>query len=1246
MSSLFEVAPENLTQLDPEASVDLIRKLIWADATASGISKNLINVPSAIYVNDGGIDGEVETELCGKYGIIKKGITRYQIKSGKFSNSNTDIESILFKDGQKILKDRIKSCLDKDGTLVIAFTAWDDPDPEDDYFCNKFKEKIKSVCDEYKSPKIEIWRQNTIRGFLDNFLALRLDIVGIQSNSFYTHKEWHDLSDMSYDLCLGDLQKKFIKDFRTSLRTNNKSQHTRVFGPHGMGKTRIILEVLDCSDLAPITIYVEDPTKLVNNDFINYVSRDKNNTNIILVVDECDSKHQNMIWNALCNNPSIKLITIFNERDESSGTTIRRDVPLLSNEEIEKILHDEYKVDKNKLKKWAYFCESSPRAAHMLGQNLQNNPDDVLMSSDTVSAWDRCIADKLEFGTEDFKKRRRIMCWISQFKKFGFGGSYDKEFQKIANLVEKNHGIPIGEFREIVEKLKAMKILQGHSTLYITPKILHIYFWTQWWEEYGSNGLLDLDDLSISEDYNDGNMLFVWYCEMFEYAKESSHVSKIVAEIFNNPIFENDKILKNHLAALFFSILSKIDPLSSLNHLDKTIGVKSREELLAITTRREIVWSLERLSKFKKYFERVAKLLLLLADAENETCSNNATGVFTGLFSSGSERMASTEVAPLHRISVLKYALNSDSKYKRIIGIKSCDLALQNYVFSFNTFQYYEMIEKPNLWKSKSEDEIIEYYETILDLLMNQLEKYDDEKDTIISPILDNVYYLINISKLSEKMIQILEKLYHTYDVDNEKLVDTINMILSDKDNLDTDIVKKLERLQNSIVGSDFHSMMKRYVGMDVVVDFKRGITNENDVRKKEIDNLTSISLNPEILEPELKWLVTNQAKNGFTFGYELAKKDKSYSLLKMMLDALKKSGNDGNGFFIGGYLSNIFENDTKRWEKELDVIYDDPVLHIHWPEFLYGPGFNDRLAKKLVEAVQNHKFDYKVFEHFIHIIPGKISEKQLIEWIEILLQEKETRAIFIVIELFYFYFIHRHSQKPPKDITLKLLLHDNILCQNTMIGRIIQYEYYWKEIGLEFIKQYPEANVQIAEKIVKNFDIDNFISRSNSQTCDVLTEIIKVSPKEIWGVVCQYLGPSLDQRIFRIHELLRKALCDNETLTVALKSEIYLWIDKDKTVRAKYVAKFLPPSFELVRDFLIRYGDQDGVKRFLMINFNTEGWSGSAITHYEEKKIQFEKLKENETDLKVLSWLDYYIDLINKDIEDARVHEEREFYS
>ena len=139
-------------------------------------------------------------------------------------------------------------------------------------------------------------------------------------------------------------------------------------------------------------------------------------------------------------------------------------------------------------------------------------------------------------------------------------------------------------------------------------------------------------------------------------------------------------------------------------------------------------------------------------------------------------------------------------------------------------------------------------------------------------------------------------------------------------------------------------------------------------------------------------------------------------------------------------------------------------------------------------------------------------------------------------------------------------------------------------------------------------------------------------------------LGPPIDERAFVIQKWLQGEAGLREGALPAIPTdEVITWIEQDKDTRAGYAAKFLPAKFETVKEFLTRYGDQEQVCRQLAINFNNEAWSGSAITHYVEKKEKFEKLKEKESDKNVLSWLNYYIKSIKGDIERSQEIEERE---
>ena len=191
METIFSVQNEHLARLTPDQAVDIFRALLWAEATATGIGKNLINIPSAITVADGGIDAEVVGAVpLGGQGLIKQGMTRYQIKTGSFSLSgNSHIRDLLFQSGSNQLKSRIKSCLDAGGTLIAVLFGSDNPEPVDGQTIQKIVEELKLVDSSYVNSKIEVWRQNQIRGVLVSISFISTSCYGPRQDSIAIPQE-------------------------------------------------------------------------------------------------------------------------------------------------------------------------------------------------------------------------------------------------------------------------------------------------------------------------------------------------------------------------------------------------------------------------------------------------------------------------------------------------------------------------------------------------------------------------------------------------------------------------------------------------------------------------------------------------------------------------------------------------------------------------------------------------------------------------------------------------------------------------------------------------------------------------------------------------------------------------------------------------------------------------------------------------------------------------------------------------
>jgi len=676
MDTIFSVRNQDLERLSPQQAVDFFRELLWAEAARLGIGKNLIDVPSAITVADGGVDGKVQdVQISSGQGIIRQGLTCYQIKTGDLSPiRESGIKSILFREGSDELRPRVKSCLDKDGTLVVVLFGWDNPDVTDNQCKDKFKKKLADIDPRYKDAKIEIWRQNTLRGFLKPFPSLALQLTGRTRLGFQTHRSWSWESEMRKPFKIGQAQEDRILSIQSELRKNGAPVHIHVWGEPGIGKTRLVLEATRAEDLQPLVIYCDSASRFRDSNLMYEILRDDNPFSAILVIDECDLDSRSYIWNKLqYHSPRIKLVSIYSEYDRTGGDITYLDAPPLQEEQISSIIQ-EYGIAKDQAHRWVDLCGGSPRYAHAIGLNLKNNPEDLLKSPDTVNLWDRQIVGGDDPNSQEVQQRQLVLRYIALFKRFGYGRPVVSEAQAIAKMVEQaDPQITWPRFQEIIHDLKAKRILQGENTLYITPKALHIYLWIKWWDTYGDP--FDLEDFS-------GRLppkLLGWFYEMFKYAAESEVASGIGRALLGRSgPFRTGNYLRSSPGAQFFQALAEADPGSALECLKNTIGTWSKEHLLRFTTgRREVVWALEKIAMWRDLFADAASLLLALGEAENETWSNNASGVFAELFSLGRGRVAPTEASPQERFPVLKEALESSSKDRRLLALRACDRALE-----------------------------------------------------------------------------------------------------------------------------------------------------------------------------------------------------------------------------------------------------------------------------------------------------------------------------------------------------------------------------------------------------------------------------------------------------------------------------------------------------------------------------------------------------------------------------------------
>ena len=1264
--TIFTVKNEDLDRLDSTAATLFFRKLLWTEARRIGIEISKINVSSRFNVPDGGVDATVDdAQFSTDSGIILPGKTSYQIKSGEFKPWwKSQIKKALFGDrtppNKHNLGESIRACLDVDGTYVLICTGIDLVDTQHRSAHNHIKEYLK-LCG-YIQPKVEVWSQNQLSGFLELFPSLALWVNRRDGGIFQTHDSWARDADMQSRFVSGNSQEVMISNIQNQLRRNDDTVHVRVLGEPGIGKTKVVLETTKVEDLSTLVIYCTAP-QFRDSVLMNELLRDDNQFYAVLVIDECDPDSRSYIWNKLRHRDSkIKLITIYNDYEEKSGGIYYYDTPTLDNERISTIIQG-YDIPKYQADQWADLCSGSPRIAHVIGENLPNHREDVLKPPSTVNIWKRYVVGNSDPNSSEVRERKRVLRYIALFKRFGYGRLVGDEAKTIAQKAK----IEWERFQEIVHDLKNRRILQGETTLYITPKALHVKLWAEWWENYGE--AFDLG--SFTQDLTP--KLVEWFYEMFAYARESEVASSMVKDLLSpNGPFHDGENLKTRLGSRFFFALAEAQPESALNCLMRTIGTWDRQTLLEFTEgRRNIIWSLQKIARRRDCFADAARLLLALGEAENEGFSNNASGVFAELFSPGPGRVAPTKAFPTERFPVLKEAFESCSRERRVLALRACDAALQSGHFSrTGSAGYQGLPPQPELWIPETYGELWDAYERVWRLLSEKLARLpDDERKDGAEVLIGRASGIGRIPDLADMVIDTVTTIANNMYVSEKQVIATVNEILHyHGENLPVETRERWGHLLDDLVGSDFHSMMKRFVGMELLEDLQLDDDRDYvDHAQPEIEAVAQQVVDtPSLLQSELDWLVTPEAQNGYTFGHELGKRDNDFSLLSTLLKAQRSAGEDASTAFLGGYFRACFELDRVFWEAQLDALIDDTKLNLLIPELTHRSGFTDRAGLRILHLAKSGIIGHKHFGIFSYaMLIDTLSEEVFAEWIVFLLQVSNRYAVSIALKLYSHFYVF-----PKPKPTLPLELTSRLLTQSCLFEESDSYEFdrmtynYWARIGKAFVHFFPENSLELADKIHECFRTNSSIFRRfDEEIMSVLTEILKQHPDAVWERVSEHLEnqSSFSTTVLegwlrgRYSSVFMRAEEKEGALNLIRPEKIWEWIDADIENRAWYSAARLIPNIlspnewvdSLARKLLVRYGGRDDVGRNLIGNYLTETFSGPSSLHYESKKHKLLRIKkgeisDGEDNQRVIRWIDKFVESLEEEIGRARIEEER----
>lgn len=1249
MTLFFDVRGDDLGRLSSQRAVEIFHDLLYAEAAlVEGIDPSKVCVPStsaAVTSHDGGIDAEVldAHPANGRNHIIKEGRTSYQIKTGHVEINNlSSAKRAISING--VLNPRVTSCLSDNGTLVIVLFGSDRPETKDEESVNLLRKAIGQVAPEFSNyEKIEVWRQSKLCGFLQEFPSIRLEINDAEPTDLHTIQSWANLKDMGYKIVIGSKRKSQIDEIQKTI-TSNILTPLRILGDPGIGKTRLVLEALKGSEFRSAVLYAETPSALPRG-FLRSLSSKDNFEKCILVVDECALCKHHDIWNYISNvSERVSLVTIFNEEENYEQKIARIAIEPLESNEVAKIISS-HNIPEDKAHELAELCSGSPRVAHMIGEQIElTGHINIACRKDL---WERYIAGTDSIGSECYLKRLRVLKWLALFRCFGYIEPFAMEGKQVVSKISLSTHMSKDEVREIISDLRERKLLQGDYTLYITPKLFHLWLWKRWWDEQGP-GFQWEDFIEIEDGKVLSKQLVNWFIEMLQYGRESDVVPHIVKELMGpKGPFRNEKFLGSLAGASLIRTLAEVAPNEALDYIEEFLAPKTTEELKAFRNgRRSVIDALRRTAIKSTLFDRSAKMILKLAIAENEAYSNNATGEFADLFSNGCGPIAASQASPTSRLPILHSVAISESQVEQMIAVQAISVSLHPRMTKFFSVRDSDLLHEDTYgWMPKTQDELWDAYRQAWNLAMECLMRYKGEvRNKLVKEMEKALFVLLPFTNNKLEVIEWIRDFINTGFADKKELIRDITQILKYQDDIPESTKNELRILKTEIVGTGFENEVQRYVGIRIVGEEYESDRSESIVVTKKIERLAEKSLkNQHAFESLLPWLVSKSPENGFRFGFELGRLDTSRDTWPKIIEAMRNAVGENLGTqFCSGYLHAIYSVDKSQWEDMLNEFAEDEHLAMQTPTIISDSGMSDRALEKIMKLFKERVITVDVLVALPYCpYLAHLSDDSFYHLIEMLLDEHTFVSARLALDLVHYQ--SEESRKISNKVKEHVIKQPELLAEGYPQSPSLSYS--WYKVTINYLDSDSNNAINIIDSITSLVGKRNAIEVNDLDK--VMHKLIDITPEMVWKSLARIITSSnglLPVRLKSIYNLNSKSLISYFPPKIVLD-----WIAEDPDVRAAVILKYLPDRLyddegntSLSREILAKYGASENVRRAMVISSESYSWSGSQYDALNKKIKCLENYRELDDNPNVLAWIEQMIEIFNEEMMQSHMREER----
>lgn len=1234
MATPFKVESSDINKLSDIQLTQLLKELLHAEAFHFGIAQRAVEVALNIITGDGGEDGRISWEQGPDFtDYIPSRLTLFQNKATDMGPS-AYAKEILAESGE--IKPIVEQVLDQGGSYVV-FTTQELNTKQKQARIKKLRESLTGKGKYYAATcDLKIYDASQIASWTNNYISA---VVSVQhwcgrpiERGLKTYTLWGEHEDLSrLPFAPVASRTNIIHDLKKGLLTPKSC--FRVIGLSGLGKTRTAFQVFSEDEaIRNLVVYVDaNHAPGIDALVADWVSL---NYKAILVVDNCEHRlHERLVKEVRRENSQISLLTLDYNFDSISAPTICFTLKQMTDSELLQLLSPAYSTALPDLDRIVGFAQGFPQMAVLLAEaRLNEDPRIGTLTEDD-------LARKLLWGRNDAERpdHLKILQVCSLFDVFGI----EKEAESQLNYIAETAGIDIDEVYACIQEYSNRGLIDRRGRFgQVVPKPLAIRLAGQWWTKTRELKQRELVD-SIPEGMIEG------FCSQVEKMNFHSDVKLLTEKLCGpqGPFGLAEVILSPRGSRLFRSFVN-VNPYTTAAALHRALTGLNHTQLLSIDgeVRRNLVWGLERLCFHADLFAESAWCMLLLASAENETWSNNATGMFAQLFR---VNLSGTAAGPEKRFSLLRRAIGINETAVDMVLLCALEQAINIHGGSRTIGAEYQGVKAPlEEWHPKIWQEIFDYWQAAIDLYIEMLGRGDEQKEKSLHDIGWSIRSFVSrgrIQMLDSAIRQIvlthgrywpsaLESIKDTLEYDHESLDEATTATLNSwLDLLSPKGADLAEKLRIIVINPPWeHRKIEGGSYIDNAAENAKELAKEV---AKEID----------LLLPHIQMLLVGNQRQSYSFGRQLALESAcDEKFLSQVLSVASKTPQANISFILGLY-SGTFKKSPTAWQENTEKVLLDNSLTRHYPALICTGVIQLYHLNKLIELVSAGSISA---ESVTSLSYGSVTSHlppEVIANFCVALSEIGDYAAWPALDIIFMYLFSdadriESIRDQVKRLILAAPLHKNQKSSTDFHHWASLIESILAKSDDNFLVSLSLQLIAACQSGFNHGDLWHYVK-------PLLLKLAQEHGDLLWQHFGDAISKAKGMELYWLQQLLDRENSFSMKMPSILSSfpadKIISWCNEHPELGPSFVASCVNimeladesqvPS-KLFVSLLENFGDDKRVINALAANMNSRGWSGSLVPYLERDKEALTSLLSHQ-DVKVSQWTRNYIDYIDNQI-------------